>query len=311
MRALALIAACSILCLAVPAFAEVFPQRIVDVRGVTVTIPAKPQRIVSLAPNNTEILFAIGAGSRVVADTEYCDYPPAAAKLPKVGGYLDPSVEKVVAMKPDLVLVTRGTRTEMIDRIAAFKVPVVCLDPESLPEVCDAVTTIGRAVGELAAARRLALHLRIRHQKVLLRMRELPAAKRPVTLFLFDLNGLYSVGPGSHIDTMITEAGGRNVGATAKTPWPQLSMETVIAANPTVILLVQGVGMGTKLTPARALAKLRADRRWAQVAAVKQGRLFMLDVDAMTLPGPRMVDGLEAMARALHPELAAPPKGKP
>ncbi len=283
-----------------------FPITVTDVRGEKITIAKQPQRIISTAPNNTEILFAIGAGPRVIADTDYCDYPPEAATLPKIGGYLDPNVEKIVSLNPDLVLATRGTSKAILDRMATLKVPAVCLDPESIPETLEAIRTIGAVTGETASAKKLAQALDARRQAVLAKTTPLPAVTRPTTLFLFtaeDLNALYSVGPGSHIDAMIADAGGRNVGAHATTPWPQLSRETVFASDPEVILVLDGSVMSKPITPAEALRRFRANRRWRDVRAVKTGRVAVLDGDALTLPGPRMLDGLEAMAAALHPDL--------
>ncbi|HOF89167.1 MAG TPA: helical backbone metal receptor [Armatimonadota bacterium] len=280
-----------------------FPMTVTDVRAMKITLPTPPKRIVSLAPNNTEILFAIGAGDRVVADTSYCDYPPEAAALPKVGGYLDPNVEKVLALEPDLVLATRGTSRELLDRMTALKLPVICLDPASLPEMLDAVRFIGRVTDAAPAAAALAARLEARYRAVTATVAALPEARRPSVLFLFSLDELYSVGPGSHIDAMITDAGGRNIAAAAAAPWPQLSMERVLADDPEVIVVGTGGAMSATLTDAAALQHLRADRRWRGVRAVKTGRVAALDGDDMTLPAPRMVDGLEALARALHPTL--------
>lgn len=280
-----------------------FPMTFTDARGQQVTIPRRPLRIISLAPSVTETLFALGAGDRVIADTTFCDYPPAAANLPKIGGYVDPNTEKIVALKPDLVLGARGNARDALDRLASLGLPVVTVAPESLEEVEVSIRTIGRVIGAVQASEQLATRCAQRRANVLQQTQPLSTTGRPRTLLLFAPDSLFSAGPGSHLDEMIRFAGGVNVAAGAKTPWPELSMETVVTADPQCIILLTGRGMAHPLTPARALIRFRADRRWRYITAVKTGRVVVLDDDTLTLPGPRLIDGLEAMAAAMHPEL--------
>lgn len=281
---------------------KAFPLTVVDAQQQQVTLKARPARIVSLAPSVTEILFAIGAGDRLVADTTYCDYPAAAAKLPKIGGYLEPNVEKITALTPDLLIGARGTSGKALDQLRAVGLTLITIDPANLASVSDSIRLIGRVVDDGDAAERLAAQLDARRDAVTAKIKTLSAEKRPTTLFLFSLDGLFSAGPGSHIDEIIQLAGGKNV-ATGNAPWPQLSMEMVVAANPANILVLNTHGKQGALTTAKALAILRAKPQWRAVAAVKNGRVAVLDDDAMTLPGPRLVEGLEATAQALHPEL--------
>jgi len=276
---------------------------IVDARGQRVTIAQRPTRIISLAPSVTETLFAIGAGDRVIADTTYCDYPPEAKALPKVGGYVDPHTEKIVAMKPDLVLGAKGNARDVLDHLSQLGMPVVTVAPESLEDVENAIRQIGRVIGEAQAAERLASRCAERRHAVRHRMQALADGARPRTLLLFSPDSLFSAGPGSHLGEMIRLAGGVNVAKNAKTPWPELSLETVVTANPEVIILLSGRGMARSLTPDIALKRFSADRRWREMAAVKTGRVAVLDDDTITLPGPRLIDGLEALAAAIHPEL--------
>ncbi|HEY3377711.1 MAG TPA: ABC transporter substrate-binding protein [Armatimonadota bacterium] len=283
-----------------------FPLTVTDALGRTVTIPTRPERLISLAPNITEILFAIGAGPRVVADTAYCDYPPAAAALPKIGGYLDPNLEKVLALKPDLVLCDDINRHAMVDRLAGLGIPVVMSAPERLQEVEGAIRQIGRAVGEASHAETLADDLQRRRAAVTAKTAALPEASRPRTLFLFSLDGFYSAGPGSYIDELIRYGGGRNIITKPAAAWPQLAIESIVAADPQVIILLAKYGKQHHLTAAVALATLLADRRWRDITAVKTRRVVVLDDDPMTLPGPRLIEGLESTAGALHPEWAVP-----
>jgi iron complex transport system substrate-binding protein len=280
-----------------------FPTSVTDCRGAEIVIKRKPVRIVSLSPAVTEILFAIGAGNRVVADTDYCHFPQAAAKLPKVGGYLDPNPEKITAFAPDLVLLAKGTKKDVVDRLTSIGLTTVVVDPVDLAGTSKAIRLVGRAVGNTAQADQLAKSLDARCRAITSKTENLPDDKRPRTLFLFDLKALFTAGVNNHIDDLITKAGGRNIADKTGIQWPELSMETVVAQDPQVILLLEGHGNHNDYTTQSALKILRADRRWQSVLAVKTGKIVILDDDIMTLPGPRLIQGLEATARALHPEL--------
>jgi iron complex transport system substrate-binding protein len=279
-----------------------FPMTLTDALGHALTIPRKPQRLISLAPNVTEIIYAIGAGDRLIANTRYCDYPPEARALPKVGGYIDPDVEKIIAMQPDLVLGARGNARDALDRLHELNVPLLTVEPEMLAECEHAMLLVGKAVGNGAQAEQQVAAMRQRRAAVEAQVRNLPEAKRPRVLLLFTMHDLYSAGPGSHIDEMVTMSGGRNIAAVTNAPWPELSMETIVTQDPQIILMLTGHGVQNRLTPERVLAELRADPRWRRVTAVRTGRVAMLDEDEITIPGPRMIDGLESMARALHPD---------
>lgn len=290
---------------AAPAMPDVFPVTVVDALHHRVTVKQRPRRIISLSPAVTENLFIIGAGDRVVADTTYCKYPPKAVKLPKIGGYIDPDSEKVFAMNPDLIIAACGTRNDILEHLRAIGLTVLTVDDTNLAGIDASLMLIGRMVGCTAAAKGVVARLDARRAAVQKRTAPLRAAQRPGVLFLFTLDDLYTAGPGSYIDELIQLAGGRNIAAVTRLPWPQLSMETVVAANPQVILLLTGGMEGTKspLTAARALATLRGKAAWRDLTAVKTGRVVVLNDDEVTLPGPRLLNGLEAIARAVHPEL--------
>jgi iron complex transport system substrate-binding protein len=281
-----------------------FPVTVVDTFGHRVTVNTQPKRIVSLAPGVTEILYAIGANGALIADTSYCDFPPAAAALPKIGGYLDPNVEKVLAMKPDLIVGERGNRKEVLLHLHGLGRTIVVVDPESLDGVTQSILMIGRVTGKAANARKLADGFAARQRRVVDRLAGVPESVRPRTLFLFSLGeGIFTVGPGSHIDELIRLAGGKNIAALTGKPWPQLSMEAVMAADPQVILLLRGQMTNHPITTAQALARFRADTHWRSISAVREGKIVLLDDDPSTIPGPRLIDGLEEMASALHPDL--------
>jgi iron complex transport system substrate-binding protein len=261
---------------------------------------SKPQRIISLAPSATEMLFAIGAGDRVIADTSYCNYPPAAAALPKIGGYLDANPEQLLALKPDLIVVVRGNRAEILRQLQGFNIPMLATETDSIEEVQQTIQQLGKAAGEEAKAQQLISDMEARLRYIRDKVEKLPEEQRPRVLFLFSLNRLCTAGPGSHIDELIRLAGGKNIAAQCDSAWPELSMETVVAGNPEVILVVDTHGSERGLTQERALATLRANPLWQHISAVQKGRVIVLPDDPVTIPGPRMITGLELIYKALH-----------
>lgn len=280
-----------------------YPMTFIDITGKPVTLAHRPMRIISLAPAVTETLFAVGAGNRVIADTIYCKYPTAAVSLPKIGDYSNPDAEKIVAFKPDLVFGEKGNALNTLQYLSQLGIPVLTVDPISLEEVENTIRLIGRATGDSETAEKLATQCSQRREAVANRIRALAPATCPRTLLLLSQDGLFSAGPGSFIDEMIRLAGGVNVAGNSKIPWPELSMESVISANPEIVIVLSGSGMTSALTPNTALARFRADMRWRLIAAIKAGRVAILDEDELTLPGPRLIDGLEAMVNAIHPKV--------
>jgi iron complex transport system substrate-binding protein len=250
-----------------------------------------PQRIASIAPSNTEIAFALGLGPRVVAVDQYSNYPPEATQKAQVGSYIEPDLEALVAADPDLVLATGAHVKTLLPAPEARKLPVLVLEPKDLEGVFGSLLLVGRATGQTRQADELVGQLR---QRVATLTSALAGA--PKSRVFFELGPeLYTAGPGAFVSDLIDRAGGENIAADADTPWPQLSQEVVIQRDPAVIILVDEVA---GVTP----ESVRARPGWDQVSAVKEGRIVTLDPDLTNRPGPRAVDGLEAIARALHPD---------
>jgi iron complex transport system substrate-binding protein len=284
-----------------PTLGAGYPMTLTDSLKRDVTIPARPVRIVSTAPAITEILFAIGAGDRVVADTKYCAYPPEAAKLPHIGDFQNPSPELVAAMSPDLIVAMAGNQMSAIESMKMLKVPLVAVaDPKTVGEVGATIRMLGRATGQTAQAETVATDMETRVAAVEAKSAAVAPTARPRVLYLITVD-LFSVGAGTVIDDMIRRAGGVNIAAKAGKAWPQLSMETVITADPQVILISTNKNDETWDTAAHALAKLRADARWRNISAVKAGRLHAIDTGLVEVPGPRLVEGLAAMQAVLTP----------
>ncbi len=278
--------------LASPAVAG--PIAVTDDLGREVTLAAPARRIVSLAPNITEILFAIGAGAQVVGVTDHCDHPPAARRIARVGGFINPSLERVVALSPDLVLATAdGNRAADVERLTSLGVTVHVIDTRRLDDVLRAIGEIARLAGRDREAGRIVASLAKRRRAVSNRR----GRGRPSVLLLVGVHPLVGVGPGTFLDDLLSEAGGRNALAASPVRYPLLSPEGLLAAAPEVIV-VNAMEAGDAADLAQSIPG------WSDLGAVRSGRVHLLGDDTLLRPGPRIVDGLERLAAIL----ASPPE---
>jgi iron complex transport system substrate-binding protein len=275
-----------------------FPIEITDQLGRTVELGGIPQRIVSLAPSNTEILFALGLADQVVAVTDYCNYPPEAKKKPSIGGFSTPSIEKIVAISPDLILAASIHQKQVIPSLEAKGMTVVALAPETISEVLDAITLVGKITNKGEAASKLVAKMQSRIKAVTDKTGNLPQTQKPRVFYITWHDPLMSAGKGTLHDELIQKAGGINI-AGDLSGYPTISLEAVIAANPEVI--VAGVGMGTGADAPLQFA--RTEPRLGNTAARLNNRVYSIDVDIVGRPGPRITDALEQFARFIHPEL--------
>ena len=270
-----------------------FPLTVEDGAGNAVTIDAEPERIVSLAPNHTETLYTLGLGDRVVGVTDYCNYPPEAADKPKVGGFSSVDLEQAVGLEPDLVLATHIHVAEIVPALQEHGITVFVADPQTVLEVLETTRTIGQITGRDEAAETLVAQMQERIDAVQDRIKDAP---RPKVFWMLGPK-LYTAGPESFINDLIVMAGGENVAADADTRWPQLTVESIIVKDPDVIVLADhNYGETAEM--------VREWPGWDDVEAVQEGRIIELtDDDIVSRPGPRIVEGLEFLAQALHPGL--------
>jgi iron complex transport system substrate-binding protein len=267
----------------------------VDDAGRVVELSGIPQRIVSLAPSNTEILFAIGAGDRVVGRDEFSDYPEEAASIPSIGGSMGEfSVEAIVALEPDLVLAAEINTPELIHQLEDLGVTVYYLrNPTTLEEMYTNLENVAKLTGDDASELVQSLKDRVAavDEKIM------PLSSRPVVFYEIDStdpNKPWTYGPGTFGDLLIDRAGGFNVGNVAFDPYPQLSLEQIVVANPTIIVLGDAMWGVT-------VESVQQRSGWNVINAVQNGNIFPIDDNLISRPGPRLVDGLEALARILHP----------
>jgi iron complex transport system substrate-binding protein len=280
-----------------PFMTHVSSRSFVDDTGRKIHLAVTPRRIVSLAPSITETLFAIGAGGQIAGVTQFCDFPPDALGKPKVG-YANPNVESLVALQPDLVLAPREfVRPEMIAALDQLHIPTFILAGQTVDDIFSQIQTIGRMVERQAEAAALVMELRQRLAAVKQRAQAQPPVR---VLYVLNSEPLITVGPGSFIDQLIGIAGGKNVAAKSATPYPRLSMETVLQEDPEVLIFPVGSAEGI------SEGEQQAWRRWSGLSAVKQARLHQIPADVLNRPGPRIGEALERLAAILHPSLTGP-----
>ena len=255
------------------------------------TVP-RSARIVSLAPSVTETLFAIGVGTNVVGVSQYCDYPPQVRLLPKIGSFLTPNIEEIVALKPTLMigLLTSSDLRE-IHALQRMGIATLMVDNDSVTSIEVSIEKIGNAVGRTQAAGELVARIRSRIGGM---EERLARVERPPVLMVVGHQPLVAVGRGTYLDELLTLAHARNIADFSNQQWPRLSLEYIVASRPEVILDGQ---MGTDpQAPSRFWA------RYPSIPAVHQRRVFGYPDDPTLHPGPRVPQTLELLARLIHPE---------
>ncbi|MBI3393284.1 MAG: cobalamin-binding protein [Nitrospirae bacterium] len=276
-----------------PAFsAQVHAGTFTDALGRKVDLPDSPRRIVSLAPHLTEILFAIGAGDRVVGATAFCDYPEAARRVPRIGGFSDPSIELVLAARPDVVIATLvGNRRESVEELIRLGLPVYVSGAEAIGEIPREVRRIGAVAGAVQGGETAARRMETALAEIARR-----TFGRPRVAVYYQLwdQPLMTVSDGSFIHDAIRLAGGRNVFAGLPVANPRVGLEAVVAARPEVMILSgmgkEGAGLASRWS------------RYATIPAVAAGRIHIMNSDLLHRPGPRVIEGVEQLARWIHPE---------
>jgi iron complex transport system substrate-binding protein len=275
-------------------------RTVTDLAGRTMQVPVDPRRVVALAPSLTEIVFALGEQDRLVGVSRFSDYPPAARRLPKVGSYVQLDLERIVALKPDLCLAIRdGNPKAVVDRLEALKIPVYAADPRDLGSVMETITVLGGLLQAGDAAERRVADMQRRIAAV--ETRVAAARHRPRVFLQIGLAPIVSAGSPTFLHELIQRAGGVNMAA-GPTPYPRFSVEQVIALGPEVIII-------TSMDRAGLFETVRAEwRRWPQMPAAAGDRIHIADSNFLDRPSPRLVDGLEQLARLIHPDLfgAAP-----
>lgn len=275
------------------------PLDVTDHTGRHVRIEKIPERIVSLSPANTEIVYALGLEEKLVGVTEFCDYPEAAKDKPKLGGFSTVDIEKVVESQADLILAADIHEAEVIPQLEALGLTVLALAPKTLDEVLDATTLVGKCTGQQEEAATLITEMENRITAITAKTKNLTQAERPRVLYIVWHDPLKTVGTETCIHELIESAGGTNIAHNLEEEYPTINLEAVIMANPQIIVAGGAMGEGASLPYEFALT----ERRLSEIDARINGRVYEINTDLVGRPGPRMVDGLEQLAKMIHPEI--------
>ncbi len=272
------------------AIAAAEPVTVRDDIGQTLRFSRAPQRIVSLAPGVTEILFALGLDQAIVAVSDFCNYPDTALSKPRVGG-IHPNFEAIVALRPDLVVSTGGVAVqESARRLKEFGIPVMGVEADSVETILDRIAMLGEVTGRRDAATELVTRLRRRLAAVVARQTQAPP---PRVLYLIDENPYLTVGPKSFLYDALINSGGRPFDTGRNESYPRVGLEPIIRFDPEVIFFTGE----SDLVPEERIA---AWQRWRQISAVKTGRLYAIPRDLVNRPGPRIIDAIEFLASKLR-----------
>jgi iron complex transport system substrate-binding protein len=260
--------------------------------GHTVSLSRAPQRIVSLAPSLTETLFALGLDSSLVGVTDYCDYPPAAKSKPKIGGIMNPNIERILALQPDLVLMSgSGNMRSDYDKLTSSGIKVFVSNPRTIEGVLKSIGDLGFLTFKSELADSMVRRLQLHKDEV---VRRASASPRMTVLMLLSLNPIVAIGPGTFLDEIIGLANGENIARSATTAYPLLSREEILRRRPDIIIATNDIvhSPGDILT---------SYPEWKTLPAILRNHVTIVDASIVSRPGPRIVDGLEAVANAIHP----------
>ncbi|MGM0420093.1 MAG: ABC transporter substrate-binding protein [Bacillota bacterium] len=276
---------------------QVQAQAITDDLGNEVELEEAPERIISLAPNMTEMLFAIGLGDKVVGVTSYCDYPEAALEVDEIGTITEPNIEEIVSKDPDLVVAAGINPMEVVERLQELDITVVGFYPDSVETTFSAMSRLGVLTGNIDQAAQVINSMESDMDQILDVISEVE--DRPTVFYEIWNDPLTTAGGNNFIDNMITLAGGRNIGAEAGEGWPQFSREDLIMKDPDIYIS----------TPHSAdhqvsREKIMERENYHVLTAVQEDRVHIVNQDLISRSSPRLIEGLKQLAAALHPELA-------
>ncbi len=272
------------------------PITVTDGSGASVTLQQPAARIVSLAPANTEIAYAVGAGDKMVAGTSYDDYPAAAKSLPKIGDFANPNVEKIASFNPDLVLAAGGIQAGLRSKLEKLGMQVYVVDPKTYDGVMTEIANVGQLAGSTEQAQQVADTMQKAKDDVQAKVASL---SRPATFLEIYSKPLMTAGGDTFIDDMITLAGGSNLGATAGSGFPTFSTEVLFKNDPDVYIADSG-----SMSEPGDISK-RAG--FADLTAVKDGHVYVIADNIIARPGPRLAEGLQELVKMIHPEASSAP----
>ncbi|MCD6293695.1 MAG: cobalamin-binding protein [Deltaproteobacteria bacterium] len=266
-----------------------------DELGRKMTVPDDLKRVVSLAPSITEIVFSLGKEALLKGVSRFSDFPAAAEKLPGVGSYVHLDLEKIVALKPDLCIgIKDGNPIAVVKKLERLGIPVYAVDPRDLEAVLETIIQLGRLLGADQKAQAIVSDMRTRMERVKSLVATSP--HKPRVFFQIGVSPIVSAGTQTYIHELILMAGGRNL-AEGPVPYPRYSREQVLGLSPDVMII-------TSMARGASFERVKKQwSRWPSMPAVRDNRILLLDSNLCDRPTPRLIDGLEQVAEAIHPEL--------
>jgi iron complex transport system substrate-binding protein len=270
--------------------------------AVTPLIGAQPRRIISTAPSITETLYALGLGDRVAGVTTYCDFPPEARLKPKIGTYVEPNLERIASLRPDLVIIQKNP-IQLGAKLERLNLRVLEVSHDTVDDVYKTIQRIGEAAGASETARKLVAKMQMDLEAI----RRAAAAHQPRRMMFIvgrapeRIEDLIAVGRASYLNGLIEIAGGKNIFKDAVAPYPKVGMEEVLARDPEVIVDMGDMSQTENVTEAHKRAVVQLWRAYPSIAAVRNGRVFAVASEIFTVPGPRMVETARAFAEMLRP----------
>lgn len=265
-----------------------------DEVGRNVRVPNSPKRIIPLAPSITETLFALGLQEEIVGVTNFCDYPEAALKKPKIGGFVNPSVEKIISLRPDLIIAIRdGNREETVQRLNDLGFSVYWVNPKGFDGVMETIKNIGEIAGKRDESTKIVKEMMRKKEHFLSLTKSL---SKPKVFFQMGFDPIITAGRETLADDLIRLAGGRSISDNESKNYPLYSIETVIFSAPEIIIISS---MESKKD---CLNLVKWWQNWKSIPAVKRDAIYVVDSNLVDRPTPRIVEGLEAIVRMIHPE---------
>jgi len=270
-------------------------RSVTDQLNREIAVPDNPQRVISLAPNITEIIFALGQEQRLKGVTTYSDYPEQARAYPRVGSYVHLDLEKIVSLKPDLCIAIKdGNPRSVISRLEKLDIPVYAVDPRNLEAIIETVLEIGILLNAEKQAKSLSTNMRFRIEQVTERVKK--TQDKPKVFFQIGVSPIVSVGTNTFIHELIVLAGGQNL-AKGKTAYPRFSKEQILSLLPEVFII-------SSMTNTESIGHLKNQwSKYQQIPAIKNNRLHHVDSNIFDRPTPRLVNALELLAKLIHPEV--------
>jgi iron complex transport system substrate-binding protein len=270
------------------------PLRFVDEMGRRVVFPFPPQRIISLAPNITEILYSLGLDEQIVGVSTHCNFPEKAKTKVQVGSYVSPDLERIISLKPDLIIATgAGNPRDMVERLQNLGLTTYVIFPKHFDDILRSIKHLGQITNREKEALGIIQGMQKRSQRVIEITKGLP---RPRVFLQIGEAPIVTVGKGVFADDLIRLAGGENIAGKEKEMYPRLGVEEILRRAPEVILI-------SSMNPKAEYHKIIQEwARWKSIPAVRDGRIHLIDSDLIDRPSPRIIDGLEEMARILHPQ---------